>query len=108
MNSFPGLVDLPMIVPSGIQTPSVQEVALMLRAMGLDISKDKSLLSYLWHILGFPSLSDDTFNEVYKPQGDNKKTDGGNADEVDDNSINIDDPDDSAEKLMEQNDQRYT
>ena len=106
MNSFPGLVDLPKIVPSGIQTPSVQEVALMLRAMGLNISKDKELLSYLWHILGFPSMSDDTFTEVYLPQGDkegNKTGDG----VIEDNNINIDDPDDSAQKLLEQNDQRY-
>lgn len=102
MNSFPGLVDLPKIVPSGIQTPTVGEVALMLRAMGLDISKDKELLSYLWHILGFPSMSDETFKEVYATQTgkDNKVTDPTN-------DIDVDDPDDSAQKLMEQNDQRY-
>lgn len=96
MNSFPGLTDLPKIVPSGIQTPSMQEVALMLRAMGLDISKDKTLLSYLWHILGFPSMSDETFASVYAVQaGDNKHTN------------DPDNIDDSAEKLLEQNDQRY-
>lgn len=101
MNSFPGLVDLPKIVPSGIQTPTVSEVALMLRAMGLNISNDKELLSYLWHILGFPSLSDETFNEVYANQGGKDNV----TDPVDD--IDIDDPDDSAQKLLEQNDQRY-
>ena len=99
VNNFPGLVDLPEIVPSGIQTPSVQEVALMLRAMGLNISKDKELLSYLWHILGFPSMSDETFANVYATQGDKK--------ESAEDTI-IDDPDDTAEKLLEQNDQRYT
>lgn len=102
MNNFPGLVDLPKIVPSGIQTPTVGEVALMLRAMGLDISKDKELLSYLWHILGFPSMSDETFKEVYATQTgkDNKVMDPTET-------IDIDDPDDSAQKLLEQNDQRY-
>lgn len=95
VNNFPGLVKLPEIVPSGIQTPSVQEVALMLRAMGLSIAKDKELLSYLWHILGFPSMSDETFANVYATQ-DGKST-----------SANSDDPDDAAEKLFEQNDQRY-
>lgn len=99
LNSFPGLVDLPEIVPSGIQTPSMQEVALMLRAMGLNISKDRDLLSYLWHILGFPSMSDETFKAVYATQGD-AKNDHGSADI-------LDVPDDSAEKLLEQNDQRY-
>lgn len=102
MNSFPGLVDLPKIVPSGIQTPTVSEVALMLRAMGLDISKDKELLSYLWHILGFPSMSDETFKEVYATQtGKDNKV----MDPVD--TIDVDDPDDSAQKVLEQNDQRY-
>lgn len=99
MNNFPGLVDLPKIVPSGIQTPSVSEVALMLRAMGLNIAKDKELLSYLWHILGFPSLSEDTFNEVYATQGEKSKETS--------TKDPVDDPDDSAEKLLEQNDQRY-
>lgn len=100
MNDFPGLVELPEIVPSGIQMPSVQEVALMLRAMGLNIAKDKGLLSHLWHIMGFPSLSDSTFEEVYSKQGDK-------ANNAPDNN-GVDDQDDSAEKLFEQNDQRYT
>ena len=107
MNDFPGLVDPPKIVPSGIQTPSVSEVALMLRAMGLNISKDKSLLSYLWHILGFPALTDETFNEVYAQQGENNNKRVPTQHEGDGTAINIDDPDDSAQKLLEQNDQRY-
>ena len=107
MNSFPGLVDLPKIVPSGIQTPSVQEVALMLRAMGLNISNDKELLGYLWHILGFPSMSNETFKEVYEPQGDNNNNNKTPEGTTGDDAINIDEPDDSAQKLMEQNDQRY-
>lgn len=96
MNSFPGLVELPEIVPSGIQMPSVQEVALMLRAMGLSIAKDKELLGHLWHIMGFPSMSDKTFEEVYSKQGDDNK-----------NAADTGGADDSAEKLFEQNDQRY-
>lgn len=103
MNSFPGLVDLPKIVPSGIQTPTVSEVALMLRAMGLDISKDKDLLGYLWHILGFPTMSDETFREVYANQNNVKA--GGNGAS---NNTSDDLGDDTNEKLLEQNDQRYT
>lgn len=100
LNDFPGLTDLPEIVPSGIQTPSMQEVALMLRAMGLKISKDKELLSYLWHILGFPSMSDETFATVYAVQGEEESKPG--------EDVSVDDLDDTAEKLLEQNDQRYT
>lgn len=98
MNSFEGLSGLPKIVPSGIQTPTVQEVALMLRAMGLNISKDKELLKYLWHVLGFPTLSDDTFNNVYAKQSDSTKNDGPAEDDLDDTN----------DKLFEQNDQNYT
>jgi hypothetical protein len=92
---------LPKIVPSGIQTPSMQEIALMLRAMGLSIAKDKELLSYLRHILGFPSMSDEVFAKVYATQADkpNKKEDTKTDDE---------DFVDPAEKQFEQNDQRYT
>lgn len=102
MNDFPGLTNLPEIIPSGIQMPSVQEVALMLRAMGLSIAKDKTLLSHLWHIMGFPSMSDETFENVYATQA------ATNGEAVDtDTTDGITDVDDTAEKLFEQNDQRY-
>ena len=83
--------------------PNVSEIALMLRAMGLNIAKDKDLLSHLWHIMGFPSLSDEVFEAVYSEQGDSKNNNDAGSDNLD----NPDDPDDSAEKLLEQNDQRY-
>lgn len=101
LNDFPGLTALPKIVPSGIQTPSVSEVALMLRAMGLNISKDKELLSHLWHILGFPTLTDETFAEVYAIQDKDSKAN------TLDNDTETYDPDDTAEKAFEQNDLRY-
>ena len=97
LNDFPGLTKLPEIVPSGIQTPSMQEIALMLRAMGLNYAKDKELLSYLWHILGFPSMSAETVNSVYATQNDNDKK-----------TTNDDDFVDTNQKQFEQNDQRYT
>lgn len=100
VNSFPGLVDLPEIVPSGIQMPSVQEVALMLRALGLNVAKDRDLLGHLWHIMGFPSMSDDTFKSVYATQGDDS-----NAKAT--HSSGDDQYKDPAEHLFEQNDQRY-
>ena len=68
LNDFPGLTEYPQIVPSGIQMPSVAEVALMLRAMNLNVAKDKELLRHLWHIMGFPTMSDETFEEVYASQ----------------------------------------
>lgn len=108
MNSFPGITAYPKIVPSGIQNPSISELALMMRAMGLNIAGDKELLNYLRHILGFPNMTDEVFNSVYAGQAPKKEpdSDGGSADDPD--GVSVDDPDDSAQKLLEQNDMRYT
>lgn len=95
MNSFVDLSALPKIVPTRIQEPTLSEVALMLRAMGLDISKDKDLQDHLRHILCMPNLDEETFESVYKPQSAKQKTGG------------IDDIDDTAENKFEQNDERY-
>lgn len=97
LNDFPGLTQVPRIVPSGIQTPSIQEVALMLRALGLNVSKDRELLTHLWHVLGFPNLDEDTFNAVYAPQGDSKREEAPEEKYAEDTN----------EKLFEQNDMRY-
>lgn len=102
MNDFNGLTALPKIVPSGIQNPSLSELALMLRAMGLNIAGDKELLSYLRQILGFPNMSDDVFNSVYAPQKDNKGAAVGNTGSKYDTG-----EDDAAAKTFEQNDMRY-
>lgn len=96
-NTFEGITDFPKIVPGQIQTPSLKELALMLRAMGVDISGDMELMNYLRHILGMPSMSEETFEEVYRDQNakDNKQTNG-------------DDPDDTVDNTFEQSDGAYT
>jgi len=73
INDFKGISGYPKIVPSSLQTPSVSEIALMLRAMNLNIAKDKELMTYLWHIMGFPTLTDETFEEVYVEQAEAEK-----------------------------------
>lgn len=99
VNDFPGISGYPKIVPSGIQNPSLSELALMLRAMGLNIAGDKELLNYLRHILGFPNMTDDVFDEVYANQASKPAAEGEDT---------LNGQDDSAEKLLEQNDLRYT
>lgn len=99
-NNFVGITGFPKIVPGQIQTPSLKEVALMLRAMGLSISGDMELQNYLRHILGMPDMDQELFDEAYKEQGKEKV-------------VNVptpkkDDPDDTAQKDLEQNDQNYT
>lgn len=92
MNRFVDISDLPKIVPTRIQEPTISEVALMLRAMGLDISKDQELQNHIRHILCMPNLDTDTFTDVYANQSAKPKADA------------IDDP---AENIFEQNDERY-
>lgn len=91
-NNFTGLSGLPTIVPTSIQTPTLSEVALVLRAMGLDISGDQELQKYLRHILCFPDLDNDTFKNVYENQ----------------TAKPADDLKDQSQKTFEQNDAVYT
>jgi hypothetical protein len=95
-NSFEGISGYPKIVPTKIQTPSLSEVALILRAMGLNIAGDKELQNHLRHSLCMPNLDDSIFDEVYAPQADNEVKHEGPDKVVD-----------TSEKLMEQNDMRY-
>lgn len=67
-NQFPGLVEYPEIVPGQVETPALKEIALLLRALGLDISEDMELQNYLRKISSLPEMSKETFEEVYKPQ----------------------------------------
>lgn len=95
MNNFTGISGLPKIVPTQIQTPTLSELALMLRAMGLNIAGDQEVQRHLRHVLCLPDLNDDTFKDVYAPQAkeDKKESDGFL---------------DSSQKLFEQNDKVYT
>lgn len=92
-NSFPGITDYPKIKPGQIQTPSTKELALMLRAMNLNIAGDMKLQNYLRHILGMPELDQETFDEVYREQQAE--------------ALGISEFDDSAENDFEQNDLNY-
>lgn len=98
-NNFSDLSALPKIVPTKIQTPTLSELSLVLRAMGLDISKDINLQKYLRQVLCLPELDKETFEEAYATQGESKT--------VNDNSAE-DDFKDTSEKLFEQNDKVYT
>lgn len=98
-NYFPDITDFPKIVPGQIQTPSLKELALVLRAMGLNIAGDMKLQNYLRHILGMPDLDQRTFEEVYQGQSSGTNNNAGNV---------TDEFDDTAENDFEQNDLSYT
>lgn len=117
VNNFRGIKELPKIVPNQIQTPSLQEVALVLRSMGLNIAGDQTLQNYLRHILSLPRLDDETFEEVYLPQADvdsddpNLDGDPSTRKPTGDFATTADgsrDLPDTNEHLLEQSDMAYT
>lgn len=101
-NNFPGITAHPKIVPGQIQTPSLKELALVLRAMGLNIAGDMQLQNYLRHILGMPDLDQKTFEEVYQNQAKDNKSEEPGVD------TDADEFDDTVDNDFEQNDLSYT
>jgi hypothetical protein len=78
-NSFPSITELPKIVPGQIQTPSLKEVALVLRAMGLNIAGDQKIQNYFRYLMGMPELTEKEFKEIYEIQVSASKDEDGNA-----------------------------
>ena len=72
-NKFVGITALPEIVPGEIETPDIREISLLLRAMGVDITKDMELLNFLRKISSMPQLDQSTFDEIYLAQAEFKE-----------------------------------
>lgn len=96
VNGYTDLENLPKIVPGMLQTPTLKELALMLRAMGLNIAGDMKLQNYLRRLLGAPDLSEEEFAALYAAQA-NEDKDKGKGDGPD-----------LLDKDFEQNDVKYT
>lgn len=99
-NSFVGLTALPKIVPGQIQAPSLKEVALVLRAMGLNINDDMELQNYLRRIMNMPELSEQQHKDIYS-LSDKALNNAGNEETT------TDPVDDTSQKDLEQNDMNY-
>ena len=95
-NNFVGLTGQPKIVPGQIQTPSLKELALVLRAMSVTISGDMKLMNYIRRITGMPNLTLAEFEAIYKDQAEEEKKPAAGS------------VDDTTENDFEQNDQNYT
>lgn len=100
-NNF-NITKLPKIVPGQIQTPSLKEVALLMRAMGLNIAGDHKLQNYFRHLLGMPELSEEDFKKIYECQA--------TVAEKTETTIEYDTHanDNPNDRPFEQNDMRYT
>ena len=70
-------------MPGNIESPSLKEIALLLRSMGLDISGDMELMNHLRKISSLPQMSEEVFNEVYKDQVKKEAEDYNDDDTVD-------------------------
>lgn len=107
-NSFPGITEPPRIVPGPVDTPTLSDIALLLRSMGLNIGDDFELQNYLRTITGMPTLDKAAFDAEQK-----KKEEKANAiQNANNNDVkpNEKQPDlkDTAQKKLEQNDAKYS
>lgn len=105
-NNFGDITEYPKIVPGQIQTPSLKELALVLRAMNINIGNDMDLQNYIRHLLGMPELSKKDFDSMYAQVEDPDKTREAALAELDQAEADAIRNDVSRE--FEQNDQRYT
>lgn len=103
MNDFDGITDFPKITPGQIQTPSLKEIALVLRAWGVDVDKDFELNNYIRKISGFPELARADF-EARKDEEQREAMRSEEATQTDDSLTR----DDTADRDLEQNDMAYT
>lgn len=109
LNNFEGLTEYPQIVPGEVETPSIKELSLLLRAMGLNIAEDKDLQNHLRKIASIPQVDDETFERIYVKQGILEQKAGPLRD---DEKVNNEDDvvvrNDTADRDFEQNDMAYT
>lgn len=97
LNSW-DLNELPKIVPGQINSPSLKEVAVMLRAMSLDLTADLNLNNYVRSLMSMPQITQEEFDEIY---GHNEVTEEP-VKVVDETGFN--EADDESQKVFEQND----
>lgn len=65
LNSFPGMTDAPTIVPGEVETPDIKDVAFLLRASGLDVTKDLTLMNFVRSLASVPELTEEQFDDIY-------------------------------------------
>lgn len=107
LNNFKGMTDFPKLEPGQLQTPSLKEVALVLRAWGVDIDADLELNNHIRNLMGFPEMAKEDFDER---QSAKETNDTGIHSKEDPSPGGADNRprDDTAERDLEQNDQAYT
>ena len=104
MNDFKDITEYPKVVPGRVTTPSMKEVALVLRAASIDVKKDFKFHNFIRHLIGTEELTEDEFNEIYGAPEEPDNV----PDNVPDGGIDAQPPKDTSDKTLEQNDLSYT
>ena len=97
MNDFDKITEYPKIVPGSVTTPTMKEIALVLRAANIDVTKDFKFHNFIRHLIGTSELTEKEFEEIY-----------GIEEEQDDGQGTNPPLDDTSDKALEQNDLNYT
>lgn len=64
-NYFPGITDVPQIVPGEVETPDIKELAFLLRSAGMNVSKDLPLMNLVRRLISLEPLDQDQLDEWY-------------------------------------------
>lgn len=102
MNDFPDITDYPKVVPSRVTTPTMKEIALVLRAASIDVTKDFKFHNFVRHLIGASELTENEFKEIYEVVDESNQS--SNESDNDD----LVDLKDTSDKTLEQNDLAYT
>lgn len=94
------LEKLPKIVADNIEAPSVKEVALLLRSLKIDVTKNKKMFNYLMELMQAPTMTDEEFNTFMAEQQAATETENTPGE-------NPDDYQDTAENDAKQSDEAY-
>ena len=110
LNDFDGITDFPKIIPGQVQAPSLKEIALILRASGINVDKDFDLSNYVRKITGFPEISKADFDKLQSVQEatDARIHNKDNPSQESAAGSDANNRDDTADRDLEQSDMSYT
>lgn len=64
-NYFPGITDIPKIKPGEVETPDIKEMAFLLRAGGLQVTKDLPLMNLIRRLISLDPITEDELKDWY-------------------------------------------
>jgi hypothetical protein len=95
------------IVQGEIETPTLKEIALLLRAMGIDMTNDMELMNYLRKVASIPQMDEATFKESYQAPAKDAANAANAANAKNNQKNDNSQVDDTAQNDLEQNDLAY-